>query len=160
MSYCNEVKYTEDTTRGESLMKKITVVFLCIVHIFLLTSCFEEKQIGVKKIYIPILADASWLNSDGAFIHGVQMAVEDVNSEYSGKGFHITTQVIDDRALYEAGVEAASLTAKDDTVTAVFNLQNFDVSKTTAGILSENAKLTVFPYGAYDSLFTQGNPYV
>ena len=141
-------------------MKRWIAVLLCGLSLFLLSSCDREEQGGIKEIYVPVLADASWLNTDGAFIHGVQLAVEDVNAEYAAKGFHVTVQVVDDRALYEKGVEAASMAAQDDAVTAVFNLQNFDVSKTTAGILSESGKPTVFPYGAYDSLFTQGNPYV
>lgn len=141
-------------------MKRIITILLCGFYIFLLSSCSNEKQSGTREIYIPVLADASWLNTDGAFMHGVQLAVEDVNKEYASKGFHVTVQVVDDRALYEEGVEAASVTAENNTVTAVFNLQNFDVSKTTAGILSDSGKPTIFPYGAYDSLFTQNNPYV
>ncbi len=113
-----------------------------------------------RDIYIPILADAAWLTSDGAFINGVQLAVENLNSEYSGKGFTIKTAVIDDKALYETGVEEATKLAEDSAVTAVFNLQNFDVSKTTADILAQGRKLTLFPYGAYDSIFTKDNPYL
>lgn len=141
-------------------MKRILIILLCGLSIFLLSSCSNEKQSGTREINISVLADASWLNTDGAFMHGVQLAVEDANKEYATKGFHVTVQVVDDKALYEKGVEAASVTAENDTVTAVFNLQNFDVSKTTAGILSDSGKPTIFPYGAYDSLFTQNNPYV
>jgi len=123
-------------------------------------SCSNEEKVDDRQIYIPILADAQWLTADGAFISGVQLAVEDVNAEYDSKGFKTKIQVIDDQALYEKGVETATKAAGDSRVTAVFNLQNFDVSKTTADILTRNSKLTLFPYGAYDSLFKKDNPYV
>jgi len=113
-----------------------------------------------EEIYIPVLADASWLEADSAFINGVNIATEELNEKYSGTGFTIKTEIIDDKALYETGVENATTLAQDDRVTAVFNLQNFDVSKTTAGILSERSKLVLFPYGAYDSLFQKNNPYL
>lgn len=146
--------------REDYIVKNKMAIIILGFFIILFSSCSGEKQSGTNEIYIPILADASWLNSDGAFLRGVQLAVEDVNAEYMEKGFHVTINVIDDKALYEKGVEAASMAAEDAAVTAVFNLQNFDVSKTTASILSDSARPVVFAYGAYDSLFIQNNPYV
>lgn len=141
-------------------MKKLLIICICTSFLLMLTSCKNEEKASGRELYIPILADAAWLTSDGAFINGVQLAVEELNNEYSGRGFIIKTAVIDDKAQYETGVEMATKVAEDRAATAVFNLQNFDVSKTTAGILAESGKLTLFPYGAYDSLFTRDNPYM
>lgn len=141
-------------------MKKLLIICICTSFLLMLTSCKNEEKAGGRELYIPILADAAWLTSDGAFINGVQLAVEELNNEYSGRGFIIKTAVIDDKAQYETGVEMATKVAEDSAVTAVLNLQNFDVSKTTAGILAERGKLTLFPYGAYDSLFSRDNPYM
>jgi len=142
------------------MMRKILVI--CIISILSLMSisCSNKEKVGGREIYIPILADATWLTADGAFINGVKLAVEDVNTEHSNKGFNTKIEVIDDQALYETGVEMATNVAEDSKVTAVFNLQNFDVSKPTADILSRSGKLTLFPYGAYDSLFAKDNPYI
>ncbi|AET69238.1 ABC-type branched-chain amino acid transport system, periplasmic component [Desulfosporosinus orientis DSM 765] len=141
-------------------MKKLLNICLLVVLIFMSTSCSQKEKSSERELNIPVLADAAWLKADGAFYNGVQLAVEEANTEYSGKGFKIITSVIDDKDLYETGVEMATKAAEDETVTAVFNLQNFDVSKTTADILAGNGKLVLFPYGAYDSLFTKDNPYV
>ncbi len=141
-------------------MKKLLIICLCTFFLLVPASCGKEENSGVRALYVPILADAAWLASDGAFISGVQLAVEELNSEYAGKGFSIRTAVIDDKGQYETGVEMATKVAEDRTASAVFNLQNFDVSKTTAGILTGGGKLALFPYGAYDSLFTRDNPSV
>lgn len=141
-------------------MKKL--LFICVCAALILTSagCGSREKSGGYEIYIPILADAAWLTSDGAFINGASMAVEDVNTEYSEKGFTTKIAIIDDMALYETGVEIAAKAAEDPKVTAVLNLQNFDVSKATAGILTESGKPVIFPYGAYDNLFEKENPYM
>jgi branched-chain amino acid transport system substrate-binding protein len=140
--------------------KKLLPAFLCVILAFTLAACSDKETNNSRDIYIPILADEAWLTSDGAFMGGVQLAVDDLNAEYSGKGFKIRAGVVDDKDQYEKGVEMATKVAEDNTVTAVLNLQNFDVSKTTSGILSENGKPVIFPYGAYDSLFTRDNPYL
>lgn len=139
-------------------MKKLLIICMCAALILVTTSCASKKKDSGREIYIPILADAAWLTSDGAFLNGVQLAEEELNTKYTDKGFKIRTAVIDDKASYETGVEMAMKVAEDSAVTAVFNLQDFDVSKTTAGILTGSGKLTLFPYGAYDSLFTLNNP--
>lgn len=141
-------------------MRKPLVIFICTFLIVMLASCKSEEKAKGHEINIPILADAAWLTSDGAFINGVQLATEELNTEYSSREFKVKTAVVDDKDQYETGVEMATKLAADKSVTAVFNLQNFDVSKTTAGIFSGSGKLALFPYGAYDSLFTQDNPYL
>jgi branched-chain amino acid transport system substrate-binding protein len=141
-------------------MKKLLLFCLCIFFLLIPASCGKEANTGVRELYVPILADAAWLASDGTFISGVQLAVEELNSEYSGKGFSVRTAVIDDKGQYETGVEMATKVAEDPTAAVVFNLQNFDVSKTTTGILTGGGKLVFFPYGAYDSLFNRDNPLV
>ncbi len=138
-------------------MRKLLILCLITALSLISISCSNKEIVGGRDIYIPIVADATWLTADGAFINGVQLAVEDVNKEYSDKGFNTKIEVIDDQALYEKGVEMATRVAEDNRVTAVFNLQNFDVSKTTADILTRSGKLILFPYGAYDSLFTKEN---
>lgn len=142
------------------LIKKPMLVLLLFMMFLTLNGCSDEKADSQKNIYIPILADAAWLSSDGTFVNGLELAEEELNAAYSGKGFQIRTAVFDDQAQYETGVEIATKVAENPEVTAVFNLQNFDVSKTTGGILAEKEKLVLFPYGAYDSLFTKENPYV
>jgi branched-chain amino acid transport system substrate-binding protein len=138
-------------------MKKLLAIVLCIVFVFVCTACRNEEETARREITVSILGDAEWLESDGTFINGVRLAEEDLNAEYSGSGFIIKTNVVDDSAQYITGVEEASRLADDPAVTAVLNLQDFDVSKITAGILTDGGKLTVFPYGAYDSLFAWNN---
>ncbi|PKM76281.1 MAG: hypothetical protein CVU90_13160 [Firmicutes bacterium HGW-Firmicutes-15] len=142
------------------MMKKLLIICIITALSLISISCTNKEKVGGREIYIPVLADATWLTADGAFINGVQLAAEDVNTEYSDKGFNTKIDVIDDQALYEKGVEMATKVAADNRVTAVFNLQNFDVSKTTEDILTRSGKLTLFPYGAYDSLFAKYNPYI
>ena len=122
--------------------------------------CGPAEKAADTEIYIPILADAAWLLADGSFYNGANLAVEEANAAYAGRGFTVKTDLVDDGALYETGVAKATGLARDPAVTAVLNLQNFDVSKTTAGILAERGKVTLFPYGAYDSLFTGDYPYL
>lgn len=141
-------------------MKKLLVIGICIMLFPMLVSCRSREKSSEREIYIPVLADNAWLTADGAFIDGVRLAVQELNTEYSDKGFIIKTDVVDDKALYETGVEMATKLAGENAVTAVFNLQNFDVSKTTAGILAGSGKVTIFPYGAYDSLFSKDNQYL
>ena len=141
-------------------MKKYLIILLCISFLFMLTACKNEEETALREINIPILADGEWLVSDGSFINGVQLAEEELTAAYSARGFVIKTTVVDDAAQYETGVEMAATLASNPAVTAVFNLQDFDVSKTTASILTESGKLTIFPYGAYDSLFSRNNPMI
>lgn len=141
-------------------MKKLLIILLCILFLFMLTACKNAEETAPREITIPILADEEWLISDGSFINGVRLAEEDLNAAYSGSGFVIKTAVVDDQGQYETGVEMAAKLAVDPAVTAVLNLQDFDVSKTSAGILTDCGKITVFPYGAYDSLFAGSNTFI
>lgn len=146
---------------GGFRMRRFVSILLCLALVLTLSSgCGRREETTGKELYVPILADASWLTQDGSFLNGVQLAVQDLNREYSGKGFSFKTAVLDDQDQYEKGVENAGKAANNKAVTAVFNLQNFDVSKTTADILTKSGKLVVFPYGAYDSLFSKENPLV
>jgi branched-chain amino acid transport system substrate-binding protein len=122
---------------GERKMYRILASIIIIGLVFSSSGCSTENKTGIKEIYVPVLADASWLKTDPAFVNGVTIAAEEVNTEYSNKGFLVKSAIVDDKGLYETGVEKATKLAADEKVTAVFNLQNFDVSKTTAGILSE-----------------------
>ncbi|MBS7525364.1 ABC transporter substrate-binding protein [Fusibacter paucivorans] len=132
--------------------------WLILLFVILLTGCAKQTASVSNEIYMPIIADASWLEADGAFLNGVHLAVETMTEKCAAEGYTIRVEIIDDGAVYERGVEAATELANDPAVTAVFNLQNFDVSKTTAGILSDGGKMTLFAYGAYDSLFEQNDP--
>lgn len=136
-----------------------SALLLLVLAIFF-TGCQPRREAAERVIYVPVLADASWLLADGAFMKGVDLAVEELNEKYGPQGFVIKTAVIDDQASYELGVEKATELAGDPMVTAVLNLQNFDVTKTTADILARSGKPVIFPYGAYDSLFTRDNPYL
>lgn len=142
------------------MVKKYFIICICLIFFFSLAGCKQENTAGPHELYIPVLADQAWLTSDGAFLNGAQLGAEEFNRESGSGNFSVKIEVIDDQAQYETGVGKATKLAQEPSVTAVFNLQNFDVSETSAGILSEHKKLTVFPYGAFDSLFTQGNPYV
>lgn len=140
--------------------RKGPVLLLLLALGLSLTGCEGQDQALQKVIYVPILADAGWLLEDGSFLKGVELAVEELNAEYGERGFVIETAVIDDQARYELGVAKAMELAADPSVTAVLNLQNFDVSKTAADILARSQRPILFPYGAYDSLFTKGNHYL
>ncbi len=139
---------------------KAFIISMSVFSILALSACVNPDKEGGHVINMAILADEAWLNEDGEFINGVRLAEEDLNAEYSGKGYKIGINVIDDKAVYETGVEMATIVAEDPGVTAVFNLQNFDVSKTTSDILTASGKIVFFPYGAYDSLFKGDDPNV
>jgi branched-chain amino acid transport system substrate-binding protein len=134
------------------------IILLLVILLAGSTGCTKQTTSASNEIYIPIIADAAWLEADGAFLNGVHLAEAEMLDACKAAGYSVRIEVVDDGAVYENGVEAASSIAENPDVTAVFNLQNFDVSKTTAGILSDGEKLTVFPYGAYDSLFEQNDP--
>lgn len=140
-------------------MKRI-VFALLVLFMITMIGCHNSERIVNKEIYIPILADESWLLADGAFINGVNLAAEEFNEKNVITGYNVRTEILDDQALYEEGVEAAINLSKEEKFTAVFNLQNFNVSKTTADILSEKKHPVIFPYGAYDSIFLNNNPYL
>lgn len=141
-------------------MKKIYLMLLCVCFTAFVSGCNQKAQVSSTDIYIPVLGDEAWLTADGSFMNGVDMAIEELNQKYKDTGYHVRTSIVDDKAIYETGVEMATKLSMDEAVTAVFCLQNFDVSKTTAGILSESDKLTLFPYGAYDSIFQRDNSYL
>lgn len=143
-------------TRDRSLRKSALVLALICLSLGLM-GCANERKVNPKEIYIPVLGDATWLKADGSFLGGVELAVAELNEEYSGRGYTVKTEVIDDLASYDTGVEMAARISNEETVTAVINLQDFDVSKTTAGILTERGKLVFFPYGVFDSLMNKGD---
>ncbi|SHH18528.1 ABC transporter substrate-binding protein [Desulfosporosinus lacus] len=143
--------------RGNLSRKQVLGWGLICFILLSLMGCASEQKVNPKELYIPVLGDAAWLKEDGAFISGVELAVEVLNKEYTAEGYTVKTEVIDDLASYDKGVEMATRLSTEKTVTAVINLQDFDVSKTTAGILSEGGKLVFFPYGVFDSLMNQGN---
>jgi len=138
---------------------KAICLLSCLVLVFA-SSCEKNEQASSKTIFIPIIADAAWLEADGAFMNGVNLAVSDLTMKYQAAGYDIKVKIYDDGANYENGVAIANDLAVQEGITAVFNLQNFDVSKTTASILEDGNKLVVFPYGAYDSLFEKNSPYL
>ncbi|KOA20078.1 hypothetical protein CLHOM_15080 [Clostridium homopropionicum DSM 5847] len=135
-------------------------LLLCILLTLGIYGCRSTQKSNEKEINIAVLGDSAWLTSDKTFLNGVQLALEEVNSKYGAQGFTIKTKLVDDKDVYENGVEEAIKLAKDSKVTAILNTQNFDVSKTTADILSESKKIVLFPYGAYDSIFLKSNPYL
>ena len=138
---------------------KAISILSCLVLIFA-SSCEKKEEASSKDIFIPVIADAAWLEADGAFMNGVNLAVSDLTIKYQDAGYDIQVKIYDDGASYENGVAIANNLAAQEGITAVFNLQNFDVSKTTAPILAGGNKLVVFPYGAYDSLFEKNSPYL
>jgi len=140
---------------------KITVIIAlsCLFSLFI-SGCTQKENEASKVIFVPIIADATWLEADGAFINGVNLALSDLTAKYQEAGYDISVKLYDDGANYERGVAIANDLAAQEGITAVFNLQNFDVSKTTAPILEAGHKLVVFPYGAYDSLFEKDSPYL
>lgn len=137
--------------------RRLVMALLGVLLVSSLLGCASEQTVNPKEIYIPVLGDATWLKADGAFLGGVQLAVQELNQEYASKGYTIKTEVVDDLGTYDKGVEMAARLSTDKAVTAVLDLQNFDVSKTTAGMLSECGKPVFFPYGSYDSLMSKGN---
>lgn len=137
-------------------MRKFTAILLVFIFISCMAGCRSTTQDNKKNIYIPVLGDAAWLHDDGAFYNGVELAVEDCVREYSHLGYDIRTSIIDDKASYDNGVAMAVKLGGDHEVTAVLNVQNFDVSKTTADILSSRGKIVLLPYGAYDELCKKG----
>lgn len=141
--------------REKTEMKKLIAVLLALILVSGMTGCQNVSTDNNKTIYIPVLGDAEWLHDDGAFYSGVQLAVEDCAKEYSSLGYNIKTSIIDDKASYDDGVAMAVKLGDDPQVTAVLNVQNFDVSKTTADILSSRNKVVLLPYGAYDELCTK-----
>lgn len=146
-------KWPDKRAAGVNISRRqaLALAMSCFLLLSLM-GCASEQKVNPKELYIPVLGDATWLKEDGAFLSGVELAVEELNKEYSAEGYTVKTEVIDDLASYDKGVEMATRLSSDKTVTAVINLQDFDVSKTTAGILSERGKLVFFPYGVFDSL--------
>ena len=138
------------------MMRKFAAILLVFIVILGMIGCRREGADSKKTIYIPVLGDAAWLNADGAFNNGALMAIEDCINEYSPLGYDIRTEIIDDKASYDTGVAMAVKLGDDPEVTAVLNVQNFDVSKTTADILSSRGKIVLLPYGAYDELSKKG----
>ncbi|MCK9526981.1 MAG: ABC transporter substrate-binding protein, partial [Limnochordia bacterium] len=134
------------------------LLFLAVV--VCLAGCESQETASERVIYVPILAEASWLLDDVAFMRGVNLAVDELNAEYGQQGLVIKSALIDDQARYETGVEKATELAADPLVTAVLDLQDFDVTETTSHILSRSNIPVLFPYGAYDGLFTKENPYL
>lgn len=148
-------KWPETRASKGGVFRRLVWTLLGVLLLSNLLGCASKQTVNPKELYIPVLGDATWLKADGAFLEGVELAVEELNKDYASQGYTIRTEVIDDLASYEKGVEMAARLSTDEAVTAVLNLQNFDISKTTAGMLSESGKLTFFPYGAFDSLMTK-----
>lgn len=143
---------------GKSLRRSALALVVVLICLSLgLIGCANEQKVNPKELNIPILGDAAWLKADGTFLGGIELAVEELNKEYAAKGYTVRTEVLDDLASYDKGVELAARLSKDKSVKAVINLQDFDVSKTTAGILSEGGKLVFFPYGVFDGLMNKGD---
>lgn len=93
---------------GVKQMRKLVGIILLLIlpiFLFMLSGCETAVKADEREIYVPVLADAAWLFADGAFISGVNLALEEMSSEYAGKEFVLKTAVIDDQALYETGVE-------------------------------------------------------
>jgi len=137
-------------------MRKFIAVLIIFVFTLGITGCRSVMEDNKKTIYIPVLGDASWLRNDGSFYNGVQLAVQDCVKEYSSLGYDVKTSIIDDKDSYDDGVADAIRLGNDSKVTAVLNVQNFDVSKTTIDILSSKNKIVLLPYGCYDELCTKG----
>jgi|GEM_PF-607067 len=153
-------KWHRKRIKRDLLNKRGFSLLLCILLTFGIYGCGNTQKASEKEVNISVLGDSAWLTSDKTFLNGVQLALEEVNSKYGAKGFTIKTELVNDMDIYENGVEEAIKLAKDSKVTAILNTQNFDVSKTTADILSESKKIVLFPYGAYDSIFLKANPYI
>lgn len=150
-------KWLENRASRSRMSRRLVWALLSVFLFSNLLGCAKGQELNPKEIYIPVLGDATWLTADGAFLGGVQLAVEDLTEEYASKGYTVKTKVIDDLGSYDKGVEMAARLSNDKTVTAVINLQDFDVSKTTAGMLSERGKVVFFPYGVFDNLMNKGD---
>lgn len=150
-------KWPETRAPRGGVFRRLVWTLIGVLLLSNLLGCANAQTINPKELYIPVLGDATWLKADGDFLEGVELAVEELNKDYASQGYTIKTEVIDDLASYEKGVEIAARLSTDEAVTAVLNVQNFDISKTTAGMLSESGKSTFFPYGAFDSLMLKEN---
>ena len=90
--------------------------------------------------------DAEWLLADGAFYNGKPRREEAM--QLTPVGFTVKTGLVDD-ALYGGRAKATGL-ARSGGYSSL-NLQNFDVSKTTA-LYWRKGQGHALSYGAYDSL--------
>lgn len=142
-------------------MKKKAAILIVVMGIFLLFGCglqetktsFENLKEDAKKIII--LGKESYVYSDEALVHGIEMAIEELQQE----GIDITWEHIDDNGEYEKGISYGVQAARDASVLAVFTVQDFDVIDALAPMYEEEKKPFISVQGCNESTLQEGYQY-
>ncbi len=126
------------------------MAFLMFV-IFILVGCqnitFEKTTNNVQANKIVILGKESYVYSDEALIHGIDLALEELDQ----RGIKLSLEHMDDKGEYETGIMYGGMLAKDDSVLAVLTVQDFDVIDTLAPVFEEAKKPFISIQGCNES---------
>ena len=133
--------------------KKIVLAAVVLIMPVLCASC---AQTDGKTVKIAVMGDADDFYPD--YEAGIIKAIEDLNNEYSDKGFSFTYEMYDESGSYEHDVDIVDELADDAGITAVIGSRDKDINSTAAYVFIEKRKLFVVPYKLYDSVF-ENNQY-
>lgn len=130
-------------------MKKLYSLIIMPVILCMLFGCGNNNQ--TKNIKIAVMGNPEDFNA--GYKEGIEMAAENLNSEYFGSGYTVECEFYNDNGNYDEGAAIIDTLAADESVTAVLGSIDMDINKTAAHIFNEAGKLFVVPHFLYDSVY-------
>jgi branched-chain amino acid transport system substrate-binding protein len=154
-----ELPYTQVR---EIHMKYIKLPIIIIITILTLASCLRptdntnsSQSNELKKIKLATYGDVDYFNGGESFLRGVEMAVDDANSQYADMGYTVEHTFYNDGNEYEQGMFIIDELEKDPELTAVFASQNIALSEPAARRFENVGKILVAPFGMPENVLTQ-----
>jgi len=125
-------------------------VLLCLLVPFAGCSSTKDEHSEDKLLNIAVMGSKQVYDYDNSFLNGVELAVNDFNRQYSGKGFTASYEIHDDEYDFEKGVVIARQLSSDPGITAVIGSHSFNILDASVDFFEDSGKILIAANGMMD----------
>ena len=133
------------------ISKFVAIAFLLGLMIQLAGCSSTNNELSEDmQLSIAVMGSKQVYDYDTSFLNGIEMAINDFNQQYSGKGFSATYKIYDDEYDFEKGVVIAKKLSSDPKITAVIGSHSFNILDASVDFFEDSKKILIAANGMMD----------
>jgi len=125
-------------------------ILLCLMIQIAGCSSTNAEPSGDLKLSIAVMGSKQVYDYDTSFLNGVELAINDFNQQYAGKGFSAKYDIYDDEYDFEKGVVIAKKLSSDSDITAVIGSHSFNILDASVEFFEDSKKILIAANGMMD----------
>ena len=125
-------------------------ILICLTIQIVGCSSTKDEPSGDMQLSIAVMGSKQVYDYDTSFLNGIEMAVNDFNQQYSGKGFNAAYKIYDDEYDFEKGVVIAKELSSDPKITAVIGSHSFNILDSSVDFFEDSKKILIAANGMMD----------